>query len=174
MSRYLAERTCSDLFKAVALIALAGAFVVLTVGAAPASTASNVPPVVLGVARMAGAPTGFAWRCSADLHQMVIATTQLQRRRVLLAPKLCRWLTEQQTNPRRFGIAVHIVIHEAAHTRGLRLENAAENRAQLLTPHILARLLHGHPLERALRGAAWYHRQLPWRYLVRVEQPHFT
>ena len=157
-----------------AVVAAALAAVASSTDAGGASTASNMPPVVLAVAGMAGAPTGFAWRCSADLHQMVIATTQLQRRRVLLAPKLCRWLTEQQTNPRCFGIAVHIVIHEAAHTRGLRLENAAENRAQLLTPHILARLLHGHPLERALRGAAWYHRQLPWRYLVRVEQPHFT
>jgi hypothetical protein len=141
---------------------------------ARAKTAANVPPGALKVAGMAGASSDFAWRCSADLHQMVIATTYLQQRRVVLAPKLCRWLTERKTNPRRFGIAAHIVIHEAAHTRGLRLENVAEDRAQLLTPRILARVLHGPALDPAVRGAAWYHRQLPWRYLVRVEQPHFT
>jgi hypothetical protein len=100
--------------------------------------------------------------------------TDLRQRTVTLAPKLCRWLTEQQTDPRHFGIAVHIVIHEASHTRGLRAENEAEDRAQQLTRRILARLLHGPALERAMHGAAWYHRQLPWRYLVRVEQPHFT
>ena len=123
---------------------------------------------------MAGAPADFAWQCSPDLHQIVIATTDLPQRRVTLAPKLCRWLSERQTDPRYFGIAVHVVIHEASHARGLRAENAAEDRAQLLTPRILARLLHGRALERALRGAAWYHRQLPWRYLVSVEQPHLT
>ena len=133
-----------------------------------------MPPVALSVARMAGASREVAWRCSADLHQNVIATTYLRQRRVTLAPKLCRWLTEWQTNPWRFGIAAHVVIHESSHTRGLREESAAEDRAQLLTRHILARFLHGLALERALHGAAWYHRQLPWRYLVRVEQPHFT
>jgi len=166
MPRYLAKRT--------SLAALAGAFVALSTGAGGASTGANLPPVALNVARMAGAPTDFAWTCSADLHQMVIATTYLRERRVTLAPKLCRWLTERQTDPRHFGIAVHIVIHEASHTRGLHVENAAESRAQLLTPRILADFLHGPSLERALAGAAWYHRQLPWRYLVRVEQPHFT
>lgn len=150
------------------------AAVALSADAGGASTEASVPPVVLSVARMAGAPSDFIWQCSADLHQMVIATTHLRQRQVLLAPKLCGWLTERDTDPRHFGIAVHIVSHEASHTRGLRQENTAEDRAQLLTPRILARFLHGQPLERALVGAAWYHRQLPWRYLVRVEQPHFT
>lgn len=134
--------------------ALAGAFVAISVGAGGPTVGANVPPVALNVAGLAGAPTDFAWRCSAGLHQTVIATTDLRQRRVTLAPKLCRWLTEQQTDPRRFGIAVHIVIHEASHTRGLREENEAEDRAQLLTPRILGRYLHGAALERALHGAA--------------------
>src|SRR5215467_3393581 len=161
MPRFTIERTK----RACAIAAVAGAFVTVSVGAGPASTGPDLPPIALSIAGMAGAPTDFAWHCSANLHQIVIATTYLRQRRVTLAPKLCRWLTERQTDPRRFGIAVHVVVHEASHTRGLRAENAAEDRAQLLTPHILARLLHGRALENALRGAAWYHRQLPWRYL---------
>jgi len=174
MPLYLIQRLSASVTKAPVLAALACAFVVLSVGAGPASRGANVRPLVPSIARMAGAPNDFAWECSANLHQMVIATTYLRERRVVLAPKLCRWLTERQTDPRRFGIAVHVVVHEASHTRGLHAENAAEDRAQLLTPRILARLLHGRAVESALRGAAWYHRQLPWRYLVRVEQPHFT
>lgn len=158
--------------RAVALAALAGIIVALSAGAGAARTKANVQQVVLRVARMAGAPTDFAWRCSANLPQIVIARTYLRQRRVLLAPKLCRWLAERQTDPRRFGMAVHIVIHEASHTRGLRPENSAEDRAQLLTRRILAHFLQAPALGRALRGAAWYHRQLPWQYLVRVEQPH--
>ena len=84
-------------------LALAGVFLALTVGAGAASrgTGASVPPLALRAARMAGSPSGFAWQCSANLHQIVVATTYLRQRRVLLAPKLCRWLTEPQTDPAR-------------------------------------------------------------------------
>jgi hypothetical protein len=129
----------------------------------------NLLALVQIVAALAGAPSNVQWSCTPQTPVGDWGYALSSPPQVELAPNICEWLHERWKHPGRYGVAVHVVIHEASHETGLWTEYAAEERTEGLVDGILRTLYHNRfwrQLRQAEKSSEHYHDSLPPQYLT--------
>jgi hypothetical protein len=107
-------------------------------GTAPPDT-NGVPPLVAEIEAIAGAP-GVPTTCTLD-NPHLYGEASWPPVLIQIAPKVCFWLTRPLRRPAKFGVAVHVVVHESSHVALLSSnEYQVETRAQAMTPSVLTYL----------------------------------